>query len=301
MGTSEFSVPNLQTLIFSKHTIIGVYTKSPKYSGRGMELQKTKIHQIAESNGLSVFCPSTLRTEEAVSDIIALNPDIIIVSSYGLILPANILEIPRYGCINVHPSDLPRWRGAAPIQRTIMAGDKKGAVCIIKMDSGLDTGDIILKKGVIFDQRSSYAELSLEMSNLGSELLLSSLELLENGNVILQKQSIDGVKYAEKISKEEELINWDDDVLHIHNKIRALSPRPGAYFKYNGELIKIIISSYKNGICGYTPGTVIDNNFSIACGNGVLIPELLQRQGKKMLYRDAFLRGFPIANGKVLE
>jgi methionyl-tRNA formyltransferase len=300
MGTPQFAVPALQKLLTSKHEIIGVYTREPKPAGRGQQVNKTPVHMLAEENNVKVYHPKTLRNADNIEELKALNADIIVVSAYGMILPKAVLEAFRFGAVNIHPSKLPRWRGASPIQRTIMAGDTETSICIMQMDEGLDTGDIILEKPYPVNEEITAKELMDYLATESGDLLLEALEQIEEGTVKLRKQSEEGVTYADKFTKEDELIDWKQDARAINCHIRTLSPKPGAYFMYKGEIIKIIVAEYSMESVKAAPGTVIDDKLTIACGSGVLKPKLLQRQGRKMIYTDAFLRGFAIHMGDML-
>jgi methionyl-tRNA formyltransferase len=302
MGTPSFAVPALRHLQESEHEVVAVYTKPPKPSGRGHKLIKSPVHQLAEGYGLQVHSPKSLKPVEEVAALQALKPDVVIVAAYGLILRKEVLELPKHGCINIHPSALPRWRGAAPIQRTIMAGDKSTDMCIMRMDEGLDTGDVILRQQYDIPANMTASELHDEMAELGGKLVLKVLAQIEQGGVSYTKQSEEGITYADKLTKEDEVIDWHRSAYEINCQIRALSPRPGAYFTYNNEIIKIITAEVlpnENGV-GYSPGEVIDQELHIACKDGIIKPILLQRQGKKMIYTDAFLRGFEIPKGAKL-
>ena len=301
MGSPEFACPTLEKLANSNNEIIGVYTKAPKNSGRGMKEVKSAIHKLAEKFSLNIFTPKKLKDPDELNKFKEINPDIAIVAAYGLIIPKEFLKIPKFGFINIHPSDLPRWRGAAPIQRTIIAGDEKTAICIMNMDEGLDTGDIILKKEIFLDDKITAKELHDKCSKLGADMILETLKLFEINKVIYRKQNSKGVTYAEKISSQEELLNFNLTAIEVNNIIRALSPKPGGYFIYNNEIIKIICATTEEGNKNHQPGTVIDNNLSIACKGSILKPTLLQRQGRKMIYTDAFLRGFAITKGTKLN
>jgi methionyl-tRNA formyltransferase len=301
MGSPEFAVPTLSKLVNYDCEIIAVYTKPPTHSGRGLRENKSVIHNLAEKFSLNVLTPKKLRTPDNIEQLKSLNPDIVIVVAYGLLIPKEFLKIPKYGFVNVHPSDLPRWRGAAPIQRTIMAGDKKTAICIMGMDEGLDTGDIILRKEILLDDEITAKELHDKCSEMGGEMILDVLGLFEKGSVKFTKQPHEGVTYADKIKSEEELINFNATAFEVNNKVRALSPRPGAYFVYKNEIIKIISAKVEKSNQNYLPGTIIDNKLGIACKDGVIRPILLQRHGRKMLYTDAFLRGFTIPVGSNIK
>ncbi|MSO13235.1 methionyl-tRNA formyltransferase [Rickettsiales endosymbiont of Trichoplax sp. H2] len=301
MGSPEFACPTLEKLANSNNEVVAVYTKAPKNSGRGMKEVKSAIHKLSEKFSLNIFVPKKLKDPDALNQFKEINPDIAIVAAYGLIIPKEFLEIPKFGFINIHPSDLPRWRGAAPIQRTIMAGDNKTAICIMRMDEGLDTGDIILRKKIILDNTLTAKELHDKCSKLGADMILEALKLFETNKVIYRKQDSIGITYAEKISSQEELLDFNLTAVEVNNVIRALSPKPGAYFIYNNEIIKIICATTEENNEKHQPGTVIDNNLSIACKDSILKPTLLQRQGRKMIYTDAFLRGFNITKGTKLN
>ena len=301
MGSPAFSAPTLSRLINSDYEIVAVYTKPPTNSGRGLRQNKSAIHSLAEKFSLNVLTPKKLKTPESIEQFKSLNPDIVIVAAYGLLIPKEFLELPKHGFINIHPSDLPRWRGAAPIHRTIMAGDEKTAICIMKMDEGLDTGDIILRKEILLDNEITSKELHDKCSELGGEMILDALNLFEKGQVSFVKQSGEGVTYADKIISEEELLNFSLSAFEVNNKIRALSPKPGAYFIYKNEVIKIVSAVVEKSNENYQAGTVIDNKLGIACKDSIIRPILLQRNGKKMIYTDAFLRGYDIPMGSKLS
>ena len=296
MGTPEFAVPALKDLIESpKHEVVALYTKSPAISGRGLNIEKSATQLLAEQyKNISIMTPRTLRNDDEVNIIKNFNADVIVVAAYGLILPASVLNITRHGCINIHPSDLPRWRGAAPIQRSIMAGDKETAMCIMRMDEGIDSGDIVMKEMVEIEDSMTANELSLYMANLGSQNLLKVLDDLENGTAVFHKQSDIGITYANKINRSEERIVWNRSAEEIYCQIKAFAPRPCAHFIYNNERIKIVAASWSNDHHDMHPGTVVDAKLTIACGKGFLTPTLLQREGRKMIYTDAFLRGYLI-------
>ena len=300
MGTPAFAVPPLRSLIFSKHNVIAVYSKPPKPAGRGERLLKSAVHLLAEESNLPVHNPDSLKPIEEVEFLRNLNPDVIVVAAYGLILRPEVLSIPKFGCINIHPSSLPRWRGAAPIQRTVMAGDRETSMCIMQMDAGLDTGDILKQQFVELDDEITASQLHDHMANLGAELLLKTLDEIESGTANPQKQAQEGITYAEKLTSLEEKINFDQSARLVNCQIRALSPRPGAYFSYADEAIKVISAEYTTEDHNFLPGTVVGGDLKIACKDGFLQPKLLQRPGRKMIYADAFLRGFPIPDGTVL-
>lgn len=300
MGTPAFAVPSLQQLINSKHEVIAVYTKPPKPSGRGLEEFKSPVQEIAEKNNIKVYTPTNFKNPRIIEEFQNLASDIAVVAAYGLILPTAILEAPKFGCINIHPSKLPRWRGAAPIQHTILAGDKETEVCIIQMDTGMDTGDIILEKPLALDDKITAKELHDKTASIGADMVLETLELYKKDKISKRKQASIGATHAYKITKELEKLNWNKTSFEVNCQIRALSPRPGAYFTFNNEKIKIIQADYTDEMHTYKPGTVIDDKLTIACIRGFLLPKLLQREGKKMIYTEAFLRGFNIFQGVIL-
>jgi methionyl-tRNA formyltransferase len=299
MGTSLFAVPTLQALYDSNHFVTSVFTKAPSKSGRGHKIQKSPIHIEAEKLGLNVLTPNSLKKTEIAEQIKNLNPDVIIVAAYGHILPKAVLDIPKFGCLNIHPSLLPRWRGAAPIERTILAGDKETAVCIMQMDEGLDTGDILLMKRVFLDDKVASDSLSKKLSELGAQMLMETLHNITNTTP--QKQSTEEVSYAAKLTKEEAIIDWHKSAAEIDKMIRAFNPWPGCFFNYKDEQIKILEASVEGGAGDGKSGQVMDKDFTICCGKGLLKPLKLQRPGKKVLVAREFLNGMQIKIGTILE
>jgi len=298
MGTPEFAVPALKKLI-AHHEVKAVFTQQPKARGRGLNLAKSPIHQLAFEHQIPVYTPSTLRNDETINLINKVNADIIVVIAYGFIVPKAILDAKKYGCLNIHPSDLPRHRGAAPLQRTIIEGDQKSSVCIMRMDIGLDTGDILMKEDFDLEERTTLEELHNKCANLGAELLIKTLANIDN--IVPIKQSNDGVTYAHKLTKEEGRINWQDSAYSTDCKIRGMTPWPGVYFSYNDKIIKILEAEYLNGTHDFTPGTVISDKLEIACGSGILQVKVLQQEGKRALPTSEFLRGTNILIGVVLK
>jgi methionyl-tRNA formyltransferase len=303
MGTSEFAVPILQSLYESKHRVVQVYTTPPANAGRGHNLRQTPVHMLAEKLNLPVSCPTSLRKPEALAHIKGLHADAIIVASYGRILPDSILSACKYGCINVHPSALPKHRGAAPIERTILDGDTTTAVCIMQMDSGIDTGDILLEQAVDVPDTIRAPVLREQLAKLGAELLLNVLEHIED--IKPQKQSEKGTTYAHKLTKEEAMVDWSThSATHIERMTRAFDPWPGCFFKYKGEDIRILAAEVLHSHEAHgEPGLVLDKRLAVCCGgpdNGVLRPLLLQRPGRKPLSVQDFLNGFAISAGTVL-
>ena len=293
MGTPEFSCPTLQKLIDdSEIEIVAVYTKEPKIAGRGHKITNSPIHNLALKNNLKVITPKTLKTPETQAEFINFKADAAVVVAYGLILPKAILEGTKLGCINIHPSLLPRWRGAAPIQHTIIEGDKETGITIIKMDEGIDSGNIITQEKFTLDNQISSQELEDKLADMGADILLKTLKEINHGNYQETKQDNTLVTYAKKLEKEEAQIDWNFEAEKIHNKIRGLNSTVGTYLTYKNERIKIlkseIISLENNGI----PGKIISTNFTISCKRDAIQPLILQRPGKNPLNLSEFLRGF---------
>lgn len=300
MGTSEFAVPALRSLNSSKHKILKVFTKHPSKSKRGQTLQKSPVHITAEELKLKISTPKSLKSQEVLDELKALDADIIVVVSYGHILRDNILKMYKYGCLNIHPSLLPRWRGASPIEHTILNGDTKTALCIIQMDEGVDTGNILLSEERSISENETSGTLHEKMSHLGSELIVKALDTYASLSPI--KQSSEGVTYAEKLSKKDARIDWRDSSTEIHRKIRAFNPSPGCTFMLGQEQIKIFEAEHRPTVDhGSKPGTILDSNFTIACESGTLIPSILQRPGKKALHVKDFLNGLKITPGNIVS
>lgn len=302
MGTPEFALPALEALIASEHNILAAYTQPPRPKGRGQKMQASPVHQLAKKHGIPVYTPTSLKSPEAQAEFAALKPDLAVVVAYGLILPQAILDAPTHGCVNIHPSALPRWRGAAPIQRPIMAGDKTTQICIMKMDAGLDTGDVYLRSDPIeIDEDMNAGQLHNLLAIQSADLLLEAIADIASGAAKVIPQSDDGVTYADKISKEEAHINWSWPAEKIHNHIRGLSPFPGATTLLNGEVLKVYKSIIPpptgKGICGVTT----DNTLTITCGDGAVVQLLeIQKPGKPRMSAEEFLRGHPVAKGTKL-
>lgn len=302
MGTSEFACPTLEALVaHASFEIAAVYTREPRAAGRGYKLQNSPIHNLALKRGLKVITPRTLRDAEIQKEFCDFNADIAVVVSYGRLLPKEILVGTRFGCLNIHPSLLPRWRGAAPIQRTIMAGDKKSGICIIKMDEGLDNGDIICQEEFLLQGNETSGELTQKFAHLGAEILIKTLENLNDRISNAEPQRHDLAVYAKKIEKSECEIDWKDSAEEIEQKIRALNGSLGAFFNYGNEKIKIFAAEIldKNSATEQA-GKILDEKFSIQCGIGVIRPVILQRQGRKAMPSREVLRGFSVEIGKIL-
>jgi methionyl-tRNA formyltransferase len=301
MGTSEFAVPTLEKLLsLTNHEILAVYTKEPSVSGRGNKLQVSPIHHFANQNNLKIFTPKTLREPLIQKEFCDLNPDIAIVISYGLILPVEILNIPKFGCFNVHPSKLPLYRGSAPLQRSIMNGEKESAVCVIKMDSGVDSGDIVNQEDFSILDNENYPDISQKTADIGASLIIKTLNQIADKSIKFHKQNEKLATFAKKIEKNECLIDWNKSCEEIFNKIRGLNGNLDAHFNYNNEKIKILecsFSKYEN-IDKKLIGTIFDKDFSIVCTDGIIKPKTLQKQGKNPLKIHEFLNGFKVEIGK---
>jgi methionyl-tRNA formyltransferase len=295
MGTPDFAVPTLIELAAAGHEIAAVYTRAPKPAGRGMELQPTPVEREARRLALPVHTPKTLKNDEAQAAFRAHNADAAVVVAYGLILPKPILEAPRLGCFNVHASLLPRWRGAAPINRAIMAGDKASGVSIMQMDEGLDTGAMAMAERVSIATDMTAGDLHDALARLGADLMQRALAAAERGSLALTPQPADGVTYAAKISKGETRIDWTKPWQQVHDHIRALSPFPGAWFELDSVRIKALRSTRGEG--KGAAGTVLDDKLTIACGDGAIRLVQLQRAGKQPMQADEFLRGTPVKAG----
>jgi methionyl-tRNA formyltransferase len=295
MGTPDFAVPTLLDLASAGHEIAAVYTRAAKPAGRGMELQPTPIEREAKRLGLPVLTPVTLKTAEAQAAFRAHDANAAVVVAYGLILPKAILDAPRLGCFNVHASLLPRWRGAAPINRAIMAGDKESGVTIMQMDEGLDTGAMAIAERVAIGADMTAGDLHDALARLGADLMLRALAAAERGSLVLAPQAESGVTYAAKISKDETRIDWSKSVSQVHDHIRGLSPFPGAWFEIGGVRVKALRSSKGEG--KGKPGTALDAKLTIACGDGAIRLIQVQRAGKQPMSAEEFLRGTPVKAG----
>lgn len=299
MGTPDFAVPTLKRLCDSKHNILAVYTQPDKPVGRKQVLTPSDVKVCALENGLEVRQPASLRDENSFNEISVLDPDIIIVVAYGKILPKNILDIPKYGCVNVHGSLLPKYRGASPIQSAVLNGDKLSGVTTMFMGEGLDTGDILLKAETEIGENETSAELFDRLAEIGADLLIETIEKLESGLITPIKQDESKATYTKKITKDMSLINWAQPNYIIHNQVRGLQTWPVALTKLSGKDLKIH-STFKCDKSG-EPGTVICTApLTVACSEGSLIIDELQLSGKKRMKSDAFLLGHPLSVGDKL-
>ena len=298
MGTPDFAVPTLLELAAAGHEIVAVYTRAPKPAGRGMDLQPTPIEREARRLGLPVLTPKTLKDEAAQATFCAHSADVAVIVAYGLILPKPILETPRLGCFNVHASLLPRWRGAAPINRAIMAGDVESGVTIMRMDEGLDTGAMAMADRVAISADMTAGDLHDALARLGADLLLRALAAAERGSLSLTPQPEAGVTYATKISKDETRIDWSKPAGQVHNHIRGLSPFPGAWCEIGGVRVKALRSTKGEG--KGVAGTALDDSLTIACGDGAVRLTQVQAAGRKPMAAEEFLRGTAVKAGVVL-
>jgi methionyl-tRNA formyltransferase len=294
MGTPDFAVPTLAELIAQGHDIAAVYSQPPRPKGRGMALEPSPVHQFAQKAGLAVRHPVSLKGEAEQAEFAALDLDAAIVVAYGLLLPKPILEAPRLGCFNLHASLLPRWRGAAPIQRAVMAGDEETGVMVMQMEEGLDTGPVLMAERVRIGRKTS-GELTAELSRLGADLMVRALGALERGAVTPQPQTETGVTYARKITKDEARIDWSKSAAEIDAMIRGLAPSPAAFTEINGERLKVL-SALPIKDRG-EPGEVVTEDLTVACGEGALKLLKVQRAGKGAMEARELLKGFPLPPG----
>ncbi|MCR6500782.1 methionyl-tRNA formyltransferase [Shinella sp. CPCC 101442] len=306
MGTPDFSVPTLAALADAGHEIVAVYSQPPRPAGRrGLELVKSPVHQAAELLGIPVHMPVNFREEADRAAFRALDADVAVVVAYGLILPEAILSGTRLGCYNGHASLLPRWRGAAPIQRAIMAGDNETGMMVMKMDKGLDTGPVAMTRRVAIGDTMTAGELHDKLMQAGGTLMAEAMAKLEAGDLPLTPQAEAGVLYAAKIDKAETRIDFSRPARDVHNHIRGLSPFPGAWFELpiagKPERVKVLASAFAGETSSKTAGTVLDENLTVACGDGGAVRLLrLQKAGGKPLDAADFLHGTPVAVGQVV-
>ena len=294
MGSPDFAVPSLDALVEAGHDVVAVYAQPPRPAGRGKAPRKTAVHERAEALGIKVRTPKTLRDEQEQALFRALDADLAVVAAYGLILPKPILDAPKSGCINVHASLLPRWRGAAPIQRAILAGDEISGITLMQMDEGLDTGPMLARQTLDIRGRNA-GQVTEEMANLGAQLLI---EWLANPTAP-QPQPVAGATYAHKIDKSETRIDWTRTAAEIERQVRAFSPSPGAWFEANGERMKLLEAAVGNDASGQ-PGEVLGGCLNIAGGSGYIRPLKVQRAGRGALPPGELLRGFEIPKGTLL-
>ena len=295
MGSPDFAVPTLDALVEAGHEIVAVYCQPPRAAGRGKALRPTAVQLRAEALGLQICSPTTLKTAEAQAEFAAFDADVGVVAAYGLILPQAVLDAPVFGCLNVHGSLLPRWRGAAPVQRAIIAGDDVTGVTIMRMEAGLDTGPMLLARELSIGRKTA-GQLTDEIAEIGAAAMVEVLGKLEQ--LVPIAQPAEGITFAAKISKQEARIDWARPNQELRRHIQGLAPFPGAWFEIDGERIKLLAADPADAIG--VPGTVTDDQLTIACGSGALRPLLLQRAGRSAISAEEFLRGFPVAKGTML-
>lgn len=295
MGTPEFAVPTLDALVAAGHEVVAVYTQPPRPANRGKKLTPSAVQARAEELGLSVRTPVSLRNAEAQAEFAALNLDVAVVAAYGLILPQAILDAPEHGCLNVHGSILPRWRGAAPVQRAILAGDAKTGVMVMQMEAGLDTGPVRATTEIEIGQQTT-GDLTAELAELGAELMAVVLNDIAAHPAVPQLD--EGITYAAKIDKAETRMDFSASAEQVERQVRAFNPAPGAWFEFEGERYRVLAAelSVKNGAAS----TVLDDKLTIACGTGAICPTLIQRAGKPAMQTADLLRGKPIPPGTIL-
>ena len=297
MGTPDFAVPTLKTLINSKHNVIAVYTKEDKPKGRGYAVAQSPIKEVAIENNIPVYQPKTLKSEEEFNKIKELNADIIIVAAYGLILPKSILEQPKYGCVNLHGSILPKYRGAAPIQWAVLNGENVTGVTLMQMDIGLDTGDMLYKKEIQISENDKACDVHDKLSLLSSEMILESLEKIENNEFIPEKQDDSLSNYAKMLDKSLCNIDWNKSSQEVHNLVRGLNSWPIAVSQINGKRVKIY-STKKSDLQGKPSEIISVNPLVVACASGSVEIEELQLEGKKRMKASDFTRGNKLEKGQ---
>ncbi len=302
MGSPDFAVSTLNAIISAGHDVVCVYAQPPRPAGRGQKEQPCPVHAAALELGLMVRTPQDMRAVGAITEFAALDLDLAVVVAYGQILPAAILDAPGYGCINVHASLLPRWRGAAPIQRAIQAGDAESGVSIMQMDVGLDTGPVYMTRRIPLDAATTGGSLHDQLAIMGASACLEVLAGIQHGSVTPVPQPDDGVTYASKIDRDEARLDWKLDAAFLERSVRAFDPWPRTWFDHEGERIKVLSARVDHDASdsGATPGRVLDNRPAVACGDGVLVLESLQRPGKKPQDASDFMRGYDLKTGIVL-
>ncbi len=301
MGTPEFAVPALKALAAAGHDVVAVYSQPPRPAGRGMAERKSPVQLAAETMGVPVLTPTSLKGASEQAAFAGHAADIAVVAAYGLILPRAILAAPRLGCWNIHSSLLPRWRGAAPIQRAILAGDTHSGISIMNMEAGLDTGPVGLMKEIEIGANETAGQLHDRLAALGADMIVEAAAMIEAGTIKSKPQSETGITYAAKIDKAEARIDWHRPAGEVHNHIRGLSPFPGAWFETGdgrAERIKVLASELATG--NGEPGTVLDDRLTVACGKGAVGLTRLQRAGRQAQDAAEFLRGTRIAAGSRL-
>ena len=298
MGTPLIATKYLSSLIDNKFNVVSVFTQQPRKRNRGMKVRSSPVHELANQNNIKVNFPTRL-DEDAFRLIKSYKPDLIIVMAYGLLIPNKILNFPKYGCINIHVSLLPRWRGASPIEHTLLNGDSETGITIIKLIEKLDAGPILVQKKIPVAENINKDDLSDKLTQLGSDLLIDILPKFFLGNLVMQDQNHNEATYAQKINSQMRKINFNLSAREVLNQIRAYATKPGAWFFYNNDRIKIISASIQNN--KGNPSTIISKRFELGCLDGSILPSYLQREGKKIMYIEDFLRGFSFTVGDSLN
>ena len=296
MGTPDFAATILDALIAAGHRLLAVYTQPPRPAGRGHRLQPSPVQRLAQQHGLAVRCPARLRDDEAQAAFAALDAEAAVVAAYGLILPPAMLNAPRFGCLNVHASLLPRWRGAAPVQRALLAGDGQTGITIMQMEEGLDTGPMLLQQSLPIAPDATAAGLTAELARLGARLIVTALAGVAGGRLAPLPQPSQGITYASKIGRGERRLDWRRPAAQLERQVRALD----ADFEHDGQHIRLLAAAALPQTSGEPPGSVLDDRLSVACGSGVLRLLRLQRPGRAPLGSAEFLRGYPILPGTIL-
>ncbi len=299
-GTPDFAVPVLAGLLEAGHGVVCVYSQPPRPAGRGHQARLAPVHRFAEARGLAVRTPTTLEDPKVQRDFAALGLDAAVVAAYGLLLPAEILSAPRLGCLNVHASLLPRWRGAAPIARAILAGDAESGVTIMQMSEGLDSGAIVLQERMPVPSAATAASLEDALAGLGARLIVQALDGLDRGRLEPVPQPADGVTWAAKLTRAEGRLDWHRPAAELERRVRAFAPQPGAWFTHDGERIKVLAAAIAPAEGEGRPGVVLDDRLTVACGEDALRLLELQRAGRAAMSAAAFLRGYEIPAGAAL-
>ena len=296
MGSPEIASEYLQILVQNNLNVISVYTQPPGPKGRGMTIQNSPVHDEALKQDIPVYHPKNFNNQKNVEIFKNLNPDLVIVMAYGILLPNMILNYPKFGCINIHVSLLPRWRGAAPVEHALLNGDKETGVTIFKLVNKLDAGPIISQASISIDENFNKEKLFNKLNDMGKQLIINTLPDYFANNISLQEQSVDKVTYASKITSNITKINFYENVTNVFNQVQAFSPKPGAWFFFQNERIKII--SCKKLFNDSKPSSIINESFHIGCKNGTIVPLIIQREGKKSMEIKDFLRGFQFSVGQ---
>ena len=298
MGTPQISSIYLKSLIKNKCNIVAVYSQPPKKKGRGMKVKKSAVHELALLNNIDIFTPSKFLEDSQKSILEKLKPDLIIVMAYGLRLPKYVLDLPRLGCINIHTSLLPRWRGASPIEHSLLNGDKKTGISIFRLVQEMDAGPIIIDESIEVEREINKEQLIEKLNYLGIRLLKDILPKIFDKKIVYKNQDQNKITYAPKISTDMRKLDFNQTIEVVHNKIRAFAPKPSAWFFYNNERLKVIEADFAQG--DYKTSTIVNNLFHIGCKNGKMCPKIIQREGKKPMKLEEFLRGFIfVVNSKV--